>query len=290
MKYIKYMSDFFTKSEMRERIIAHMRNDMGTILDRNKYPYPTLFIAGLPKSGTTWLTKSLIKLPGYNLRRICDPKRVTFKHDVCDSVFSTLPHRGYNVLKLHTRYTPENFRIITRYVPRFIVMYRDLRDMCISRYYHVKSEQGHRHFTLYNELTQDEGIMHCIGVVEDLYVDWVRDWLRIAQEHPDTIYLVRYEDMNRSTYETMRGISQSFHLNMTEQQLRDCEASKIKKAKNMSKTRTHTRFNYMVDTARSGKIGGWKAYFNDQHIAKFKDIAGQLLIDCGYESDLNWSN
>jgi len=41
-------------------------------------------------------------------------------------------------------------------------------------------------------------------------------------------------------------------------------------------------------TFRKGKIGDWKNHFNPEHKQAFKEIAGQLLIDLGYEKDLNW--
>lgn len=41
-------------------------------------------------------------------------------------------------------------------------------------------------------------------------------------------------------------------------------------------------------TFREGKIGSWKQYFTEEHKAEFKKYAGQLLIDLGYETDLNW--
>jgi sulfotransferase 6B1 len=41
-------------------------------------------------------------------------------------------------------------------------------------------------------------------------------------------------------------------------------------------------------TFREGKIGAWKKYFTEEHKALFKSQAGQLLIDLGYEKDLNW--
>lgn len=41
-------------------------------------------------------------------------------------------------------------------------------------------------------------------------------------------------------------------------------------------------------TFREGKIGAWKKYFLKRHKIAFKKIAGQLLIDLGYEKDLNW--
>lgn len=41
-------------------------------------------------------------------------------------------------------------------------------------------------------------------------------------------------------------------------------------------------------TFRRGKIGDWKIYFKKHHKQEFKKIAGQLLIDLGYEKDFNW--
>ncbi len=41
-------------------------------------------------------------------------------------------------------------------------------------------------------------------------------------------------------------------------------------------------------TFREGKIGSWKEYFLEKHKVAFKKVAGQLLIDLGYEKDLNW--
>jgi len=42
------------------------------------------------------------------------------------------------------------------------------------------------------------------------------------------------------------------------------------------------------DTFYSGKIGKWKKEFTKEHKALYKEIAGQLLIDLGYEQDLDW--
>lgn len=41
-------------------------------------------------------------------------------------------------------------------------------------------------------------------------------------------------------------------------------------------------------TFREGKIGSWKKHFTEEHKKLFKEVAGQLLIDLGYEKDLNW--
>jgi hypothetical protein len=41
-------------------------------------------------------------------------------------------------------------------------------------------------------------------------------------------------------------------------------------------------------TFNEGQIDGWKKYFTDEHKKAFKKVAGRLLIDLGYEKDLNW--
>lgn len=41
-------------------------------------------------------------------------------------------------------------------------------------------------------------------------------------------------------------------------------------------------------TFRSGKIGSWRTHFTPEHKELFKKVAGQLLIDLGYEKDMNW--
>jgi hypothetical protein len=41
-------------------------------------------------------------------------------------------------------------------------------------------------------------------------------------------------------------------------------------------------------TFRSGKTGGWREYFTDEHKKLFKDVAGDLLVKLGYEPNNNW--
>ena len=41
-------------------------------------------------------------------------------------------------------------------------------------------------------------------------------------------------------------------------------------------------------TFRSGKTGGWREYFTDEHKSLFKDVAGDLLVRLGYEPNNDW--
>lgn len=41
-------------------------------------------------------------------------------------------------------------------------------------------------------------------------------------------------------------------------------------------------------TFRSGKTGGWKEHFTEEHKKLFKDVTGDLLVRLGYEKDNDW--
>jgi len=41
-------------------------------------------------------------------------------------------------------------------------------------------------------------------------------------------------------------------------------------------------------TFRSGQIGEWRKYFTPERKKMFKELSGQLLIELGYENDLDW--
>lgn len=41
-------------------------------------------------------------------------------------------------------------------------------------------------------------------------------------------------------------------------------------------------------TFRSGKTGGWKDHFTEEHKKLFKDVAGDLLVKLGYEKSNDW--
>lgn len=41
-------------------------------------------------------------------------------------------------------------------------------------------------------------------------------------------------------------------------------------------------------TFRAGKTGGWREHFTEEHKNLFKDVAGDLLVQLGYEENNNW--
>lgn len=267
--------------------LVYAKNDLLSWLGVYHYDYPVIFIAGLPKSGTTWLETQLVRVPGYNLRPTYDPRGVARDHDVSDENFDWLPRRSYSLLKLHTRYSDENYRVICRHVTKFAVTIRDLRDMCVSNYFHVLSEPAHPNHALYTKLSREDGLMHRINVTGEEYVPWVRDWLTCARSNPERIFLLKYEDLNSDPYRAFQAVFEFFHLPIDKRLLSELERSKLANEKDL---REELRSGGLRtrSTARKGIVGDWRNHFTDAHKARFKQLAGDLLIEAGYERDLNW--
>jgi len=267
-------------------ICDYLYNDYLSLSGKVKYKHNILFIAGLPKSGTTWLSTELAKLPGYNIRIIKDRNNKTYNHDVGEDIFSLLPRNRYTVMKLHTRYSIENIKIVYKYVEKFIVICRDLRDMCVSRYYHCKNDDSHRHFELYNKLSIDEGIKHCIEVVSTEYVSWVRDWYNYANNR-DEILLIKYEELNKNPRGTFENVLTFFEI-YNNDFINNASSSKLTGEKNLHKELKNNLGLKNKSTARSGKVGEWKEVFSQDNIKLFKEVAGDVLILTGYEKDYDW--
>jgi hypothetical protein len=47
-------------------------------------------------------------------------------------------------------------------------------------------------------------------------------------------------------------------------------------------------YYHRSSTFRKGIVGDWKNHMTPEHKAAFKEVAGQLLVDLGYEADEDW--
>lgn len=242
-----------------------------------------LYIAGLPKSGTTWLEQLLSEVPGYTKRPFRDSDSCTRDHNICDEVFTSLPDDLLSVLKLHTTATATNRETIERHVERAVVMHRDLRDQCVSRYHHARNRIDHPHHQLYLESSPVDGMRHCIGVTLETYVPWVRGWMEVLAR--DDRYLgVRYEELHADPVGTLARVLRHYGIELPTKEI-DAIVERVRAA---------TRFELTPETlaagstARKGAVGDWRTHFTPEHVEQFKEGAGDLLVELGYEPDLNW--
>jgi adenylylsulfate kinase len=274
----------FRRMGLTKKACKAFLDDSLQFLRLRRYPYDrkVLFVAGLPKSGTTWMSKLLGMIPGYYERTIYDPSRMMMFHDISSMVFELMPPYAHSVIKLHTKYSSENFAVITSYLDKFIVMYRDLRDMAVSRYFHVLNEESHRHYQLYDQMSQEDGILHSINITRQAFVSWVKDWHEVALAHPDAIIEVRYEELHADVRGTMNRILRFFDIPVDDGLLEQMAATQLKTPVDLKESLSRG------DTRRKGIVGDWRNLFTQKHKDYFKEVAGNLLIELGYEKDLNW--
>ncbi len=261
------------------RVLRRSHRLVSESVERLFYPparqwlHQILFIAGLPKSGTTWLLQLLAAVPGYKRRWPYDPHGCIYNHDLCEAVFATLPGDLYSVVKLHTRFTPKNLAVIEKFKLRTMLMYRDLRAQCVSRYFHVLNDPRHRHHRYYRSVSKEAGISHCVEVTLKEYVPWVNGWLPYAIKHPDRFHLIRYAELRANPHTAFSKVLQFYDIHLT-----PAEMSEI-----IERIAARTVFDLAYNlrkgkgTARRSKVGDWRDHLTEEQ-------SERILGECG-----NWA-
>lgn len=236
----------------------------------HRWPHHTLFIAGLPKSGTTWLAQLLAGVPDYKTRWPYDPDGCIYWHDICEAVFASLPRDLYSVVKLHTRVTPNNLAVIEKFKMPTVVMYRDPRDQCVSRYFHVLNEPRHRHHRYYRTTSREAGMAHCVDVTLEQYVPWVNDWLSYATAHADRFHLISYADLRINPHAAFSSVLKFYDIHLPAAEI----AGIIERIAANTKFDVAYNLRKRKGTARRGKLGDWRNHLSMEQ-------AERILSACG---------
>jgi len=253
---------------------------------RYNYPHRLMFIAGMPKSGTEWLNAMLLALPGYTSMPFKDPKGLLGEHTLDEAVLRSCPKFGYYVFKTHVRATTETISAIENTELPTIVMWRDLRDQAISRYYHIINDPTHIHHNLYRTLSREDGVTHSVRISATEYADWIKNWMPHVEQGNGRFMLVRYEDLRADTDAQLVRALEFYGI---EAPVAD-RAALLDRAAAVTKSGTNLadRLNRGV-TYRAGRIGDWRAHFSQRDVDIFKELCGDLLVKLGYERDQSWS-
>ncbi|HEV2601552.1 MAG TPA: sulfotransferase domain-containing protein [Candidatus Babeliales bacterium] len=183
---------------------------------------------------------------------------------------------------MHLLYDPAIATALEKNKSKLFFMYRDPRDQIISFiFYYMKiyNTTIDVHDAITDLITQGALygerpiVNHNINELYQRYLPWM--------QYPG-ILNIRFEDLvgsrgggsDEKQLETVHAIARHLELTRSDEELKIVAESLF--GPNLS------------HTFRQGQIGGWKEYFTDEHKRLFKEVAGQLLIDLGYEQDLNW--
>jgi hypothetical protein len=167
-----------------------------------------------------------------------------------------------------------------------LFVYRDPRDMLVSHVFYateMNPRHGiHRYYTERMSSMEERLNAAIEGITEpgfelssvreryDMYLGWL--------DQPDVLCL-RFEDLILQREAALNRLldflqGKGFTPSVSRQQAVEILVKSIQPQKS--------------GTFRKGKPGNWREYFTEANKALFKEVAGDLLIKLGYETDEGW--
>ena len=233
-----------------------------------------VWCAGLPKSGTTLIESILDTLPyvraDTSLVRIFEPNpyNLGHYHGVSEKYFKNFPKNKLTFFKTHTHFDPKYIEISQKYKTKIIVSVRDIRDMMISRYFHILSDKKHPAYQIIHKYNFEEGFIKSLTYTYPpafevpiiYYYDWILHWKEYAERKK--ILVLWYENYVNNPEAYVMSILNYLNLDKTfkDKVLKNITSSKKNLSKDLSLNLS--KFGKKKSTFRSGKINNWSQYFN----------------------------
>lgn len=254
----------------------------------SQYPQTTLFVAGLPKSGTTWVEKMIGSYQGFHELMIPEVARYEMQaggshdYELPDDMFTRFDD-ALVLTKMHIHGSTHNAGLLHDANIRYVVLYRDLRDVAVSNYFYVRNTPWHPEYKHYKGVDTAQGLRIFAQRTLGAYEQWVRSWYQNRDE--SLSLMIRYEDLLADDQAVFTQITKLFELDHSPETIE--RITKANSFKTMSSGRASGNSNEKA-FVRKGVAGDWANYFDDELRTLYKEIIGQFLIDFGYEESLDW--
>ncbi len=251
-----------------------------------KSKYKFVWCAGLPKSGTSLIEEIFDYLPyvrqSASFNRIFYPGRLDHVHGISEELFENFPKDKFTFLKTHTHYSEKYEKISNKYNLRVIISLRDIRDMLISRYFHIKNFKKHYLHDKINSLNFTDGFIESLKSKSspdlpnalNYYYFWIFNWIKVSKKRK---YLVLwYENYKENPEEYIDKILN--YVDFKNFSPKDIEKKlELKRKNNQSINESLSEYGKLKGTFRKGKVDEWKDHFNEE-ISEyfFSNIPGNL--------------
>lgn len=252
------------------------------------YPHPILFVAGLPKSGTTWLEKMLSSYPGF--QEVLMPDATWYELSSGGSHDYELPDDFFDrfqdmlvVSKMHVHGSLHNATLLRENRIRYVILYRDLRDVAVSYYFYVRQTPWHPENPTYRQLDVRQALWHFAATLLLPFANWVRSWQ--ANRDPQLSLMFRYEEMLADTVATMTKVAEHFKLDSSRETVQEIVEKHSFKHLSGGRNRGEDNTNSFF---RKGVAGDWQNHFGPEVRGVYKELIGDFLIEFGYEQDRSW--
>jgi len=245
----------------------------------HRHPVRNVLLLGQPKSGSTWLRRMLCEVPGF-VRWSAPSTEWWNDHPLAQRWFDS-PPLGYTVTRVHSAPTPEHLALVGSLGRPAVVLFRDLRDVCVSWAYFVETST----FPMPERLRAMPVADRLDVFIEELlprYHRWAEGWAG----GPGNLVRVRYEDLVVDTAGVMRGVLDRLGLAVSEAAL----------------GRLVARHSFAARTGRTpgeqdagcfdrkGVVGDWRAHFTRAQGERFAAVIAEFgpssLYDYGAADSL----
>lgn len=257
----------------------------------NQSDLPPFLVSSVPKSGTHLMHQIITGIP-------------EIKHDIskAESKFFIDHHtKNLDIFRDHMyrlgQIKPNHFGLghvfysetyaymLHRLQLKHIFVYRDPRDVLVSLAYFIPSKWNeHPLFQRFRDEVTDtkDRMLVLLEGVGELWHDfdaWNRPFFNWILD-PNTLS-ISFEELMRSEQSRRAALLSVVDYLWEGSKSPDSYSLLIRGMEaNIDPTRSRT--------FRNGQIGSWRSEFDEEVTRKFKEVAGGLLIDFGYEKNNDW--
>ena len=244
-----------------------------------------VFANSIPKSGTHLLNRCLSLMPGMamagqhlNVKRNVSKKETTLKNI-----------GGGCIVTAHLPYSDEEWMKLDRMGYKQVLMIRDPRDLIISQYHFITKRPIALLYSYFARLPDDNArlmaVIHGVPASESPYGIGFPDirtrFSRYLEWAKHGSHVVRFENLVGER----GGGSKELQLTEIEELARFVG---ISLSNSEVETIAGQAFDRDAKTFRKGEIGDWRNTLSEAHKQILKELIGPVLIDLGYEQNLNW--
>ncbi len=251
-----------------------------------RFTGPKVLVTSVPKAGTNMLMHTLGLFPQL---RLVEPVAVLPLEEQLVRMASLRPGQ---VISAHVPVEPALDAVLDQHDIRVVFISRDPRDVCVSFYHYMMRdpELGLYH-AYYQKLPDDHSrlMTAIIGIEEASLGDRKIRWPSIDTSFRERLSWLTHPRCCVVTFEELVGPNGGGDGELQRAAIRRiAEHIKVRLTARDVEYVARNVFSTQTRTFRRGQIGSWQQEMTAAHRATFKEIAGQLLVDLGYETGFEW--
>jgi len=244
------------------------------------YSHHTILLFGLPKSGTTWLESMLAEYAGF--QSIFLPSSIRHEYEFGETLSYVLTQcdlarmsHSLCVVKIHASASQGTLASLAQPGCRYVILYRDLRDVAVSFVHFVKRRPWHPQHSVYRDLGIAEGLKHFGGSRLAAFTAWIQGWRE--NRSLDNSLEIRYEDMLSDAGSVLSMVAEHFGLDASQRTIDTITAKYDFGSVGSASARLATSTHF-----RRGESGGWRKWFTPELQEEYERVWGPLREQLEY--------